>query len=175
MFREKRLIRRINAGDPHVWRQLYNLYKDDMMTLAKALLFDREMAEDVVHDVFVQLVQQRESLHIKRNLRAYLLSAAANTARRINCKKKPILTQLPDTESLIASPEHVLSQQEWQDRLARALVQLPYEQREVVLLRHYGNLKFKTIGEIFAVSTNTIQGRYRYGLRKLKSLLEGSL
>jgi len=60
-------------------------------------------------------------------------------------------------------------------RLNEALAQLPYEQREVVLLRIYSGLKFKAIAESQGVSINTVQGRYRYGLDKMRSLLNGEV
>jgi RNA polymerase sigma-70 factor (ECF subfamily) len=45
----------------------------------------------------------------------------------------------------------------------------------VVLLRHFSDFKFKQIAALQNVSINTIQGRYRYGLDKLRSLLNGEL
>ena len=56
-------------------------------------------------------------------------------------------------------------------RLIHALSTLPYAQREVVLLHLYTGLKFKAIAELQNESINTIQGRYRYGLNKLRTLL----
>jgi RNA polymerase sigma-70 factor (ECF subfamily) len=60
-------------------------------------------------------------------------------------------------------------------RLSWALDQLPYDQREVILLRHYSNMKFRTIAKHQNISINTIQGRYRYGLDKLRSLLNSEV
>jgi RNA polymerase sigma-70 factor (ECF subfamily) len=50
-----------------------------------------------------------------------------------------------------------------------AIGELPYEQREVVLLHHHGGLKFAQIAKSQEVSINTVLGRYRYGMEKLKS------
>jgi RNA polymerase sigma factor (sigma-70 family) len=69
-------------------------------------------------------------------------------------------------------PERALVLSEEQQHLARTLEQLPYEQREVLVLRYFGDLKFKAIAKSQGVSINTVQGRYRYGLEKLRSLLE---
>ena len=52
-----------------------------------------------------------------------------------------------------------------------ALAELPYEQREVVILHVQGGMKFRAIAKSRNVSINTIQSRYRYGLDKLRSLL----
>jgi RNA polymerase sigma factor (sigma-70 family) len=64
---------------------------------------------------------------------------------------------------------------EQSQNLAQALSTLPYEQREVLLLHLYSGLKFRTIAELENESISTIQGRYRYGLNKLRSLLNGEV
>ena len=56
-------------------------------------------------------------------------------------------------------------------KISRALAQIPYEQREVVVLHLHGDMKFREIAGLRAVSTKTIQSRYRYGLDKLRSIL----
>ena len=57
----------------------------------------------------------------------------------------------------------------------QALGDLPYEQREVVLLHHQGGLKFIEIAKSQEVSINTVLGRYRYGLEKLKTSMNGQV
>jgi RNA polymerase sigma-70 factor (ECF subfamily) len=55
----------------------------------------------------------------------------------------------------------------------RCLAQLPREQREVIVLKIWHRHTFEMIGELLEVSPNTVAGRYRYGLQKLKSHLKG--
>ena len=74
-----------------------------------------------------------------------------------------------------AGPETVAVFDEQSQRLARALSRLPYEQREVVLLHLYSGLTFRAIAKLEDQSINTVQGRYRYGLNRLRSLLDGEV
>ena len=60
-------------------------------------------------------------------------------------------------------------------RLADALAILPYEQREVIVLHLKGDLTFREIGVVRGVSINTVQSRYRYGIDRLRSLLNGEV
>ena len=60
-------------------------------------------------------------------------------------------------------------------RLSQAVGTLPDEQREVVLLRLTADMKFRDIAKLQQVSINTVQGRYRYGLDKLRSVLNGEV
>ncbi len=56
-------------------------------------------------------------------------------------------------------------------RLYEALAQLGYEQREVIVLHLHGQLIFGQIAQQLDLSINTVQSRYRYGLEKLRALL----
>ncbi len=70
------------------------------------------------------------------------------------------------------SPEFRAQQDEQVARVERALAGLPYEQREVMALRVYGNMRFREIARELKVSINTVQGRYRYAMEKLHMLLD---
>jgi RNA polymerase sigma-70 factor (ECF subfamily) len=171
---------RFNRGDCDALRDIYTLYKDDLVSLAAALLYNKTTAEDVVHDVFAKLIQNQTRLRITRNLRQYLMTAVANMARHYfqsQHKASIALTEAAQTAEIgdQEPPECAILSDERNRHLADALAALPYEQREVVLLRHFSDFKFKQIAALQNVSINTIQGRYRYGLDKLRSLLNGEL
>ncbi|MCK4999825.1 MAG: RNA polymerase sigma factor [Anaerohalosphaera sp.] len=171
---------RFNRGDTHALRDIYTLYKNELVSLARALLHDKTIAEDAVHDVFAKLIAKQETLKITSNLRSYLLTAVANAARRRyrSDKGHPELSldaaNVPEIESN-NPPQSAAISDEQKQLLEIALAALPYEQREVVLLRHFSDLKFKTIASMQNISINTVMGRYRYGLDKLRSLLNGEL
>jgi RNA polymerase sigma-70 factor (ECF subfamily) len=55
------------------------------------------------------------------------------------------------------------------------MAQIPYEQREVVTLYMQGDMTFRQIAKIQNASINTVQGRYRYGLNKLRSILNSEI
>ena len=82
MVREKLLMIRFNRGDCRVVRDIYALHKDELVSLAAALLHDKTSAEDAVHDVFAKLIARQQTLTITKNLRSYLLTAVANAARQ---------------------------------------------------------------------------------------------
>ena len=158
---------------------MYNLYKQDMMTLSRTLLFDKTLAEDVLHEVFAKLIGLQGRIRIQSTLRGYLLQAVANEARtmnRTNARKDSAnIGHLNGSHLSIERPEGSAERAEQCQRLEQALGELPYEQREVVLLRHYGQVKFKAIAKCQGVSMSAVQARYRYGLERLRSLLGGDL
>ncbi len=175
MLEDRLLIWKFNRGNAEAVRRIYEKYKDDLVTLAAALLHNVGAAEDAVHDVFVSFLDSAGKFRLTGSLRSYLATCVANNARnRIKAGQRQQNIGL-DEAGLIESdsngPDCAAIFGEELRRLAWALGRLPYEQREVLLLRLYSGLKFRAIAESQGVSINTVQGRYRYGLDKLRSLL----
>jgi RNA polymerase sigma-70 factor, ECF subfamily len=171
---DEQLIQDLRAGDREAMRLLYEKHKDGLFTLARGLLGDPSAAEDVVHDVFIGFVESLHRYHVNGGLRAYLATSVANRARdRLRAVKRHAATPacIEGGREVYESPEMGVILQEETDRLKQALAELPYEQREVVLLHLQGDLTFKKIAELQGVSLSTTQGRYRYGLEKLRFLL----
>jgi len=65
--------------------------------------------------------------------------------------------------------------QEERERLLMALAELPDEQREAVLLHLHGGLKFREIANVQGVAAKTAESRYRYGIDRLRFLLNGQV
>lgn len=176
MLEDKLLIWKFNRGNREALRSIYEKYKDDLVTLAAALLIDVASAEDVVHDVFVGFIESSRKFRLTGSLKGYLATCVANNARNRNkvgrrhqnAEAGEVMPDAnrPDAAAMFGEELHQLS---------RALGQLPYEQREVLLLHSYSGMKFKVIAQQQNVSINTVQGRYRYALDKLRPMLDGEV
>ena len=178
MLEDKRLIWKFNRGDLDALRGIYERYKDDLVTLAAALLADAGSAEDVVHDVFVSFIQSSGRFRLTGSLKGFLATCVANSARNRNKagRRNPGVAQdqtSPAADSCHPDVRAIFGEE--LRRLAWALEQLPYEQREVLILHVHGGMKFRTIARQQGVSINTAQGRYRYALDKLRSMLNGEV
>jgi RNA polymerase sigma-70 factor (ECF subfamily) len=178
MLEDKLLIWRLKRGSREALRGIYEKYKNDLLALAIALSNDKTLAEDVVHDVFVSFVQIAGKLELKGSLKSYLSASVANRVRNVSRAKREETIRLGETE--IAStetdrPDRLAMSAELVQRIGYAIAQLPYEQREVIILHVQGGMKFSQIAKSRGVSINTIQSRYRYGLSKLQSMLDGEV
>jgi RNA polymerase sigma-70 factor (ECF subfamily) len=176
MLEDKLLIWKFNRGDREALRSIYEKYKDDLVTLAAALLTDVASAEDVVHDVFVGFIESSQKFRLTDSLKGYLVTCVANNARNRN--KAGRRHQSKQAETAVSEsnqPDAVAMFGEELQRLSLAISQLPYEQREVLLLHSYSGMKFKVIAREQNVSINTVQGRYRYAMDKLRSILDGEV
>ena len=172
MLEDKLLIWKFNRGNREALRSIYEKYKDDLVTLAAALLIDVASAEDVVHDVFVGFIESSRKFRLTGSLKGYLATCVVNNARNRN--KAGRRHQNIESGAVISAANRsdaaVMFDEELR-QLSCALGRLPYEQREVLVLRAYSNMKFTTIAAQQNVSIHTAQGRYRYAMDKLRSLL----
>jgi len=108
-----------------------------------------------------------------------LLTCVANRARnknRANQQRKTVgLDQAEPIVSHSKTPEQWIICSEELRQWSDAMAQLPYQQREVVILHLRAGMKFRQIAKLQGISINTIKGRYRYGLDKLRSILNGEV
>lgn len=178
MIEDEVLKWQFKCGSRKALRRIYEKYLNYLLTLAMALMNDVNTSEDVVHDVFVSFAGAAEEFRLKGSLKSYLATCVINRARdRIRKKQRqPVrLDELDLISSESNEPEQSIIYSEDSGRLNQAIAQLPHEQREVIVLHLKGEMKFKEIAELQSVSINTIQGRYRYGLNKLRTILDSEV
>jgi RNA polymerase sigma-70 factor (ECF subfamily) len=174
MLEDKLLVLKCKRGGKDALRRIYEKYKDYLLTVARALLNDKAAAEDVVHDVFVCFAQSVEKFQLTGSLKGYLATCVRNLAIDTIRLRKQEVKNLYSTNADKAdsdNPEQHIEEREELERLRQAISQLPYEQREVVVLHLKGGMKFKELARLQGVTISTVHGRYRYGLYKLRSLL----
>ncbi len=151
----------------HWCQSLYENHAPQILLYGRALGLSHCEAEDVLQETFVALMQKpdapEEPLH-------YCLRAVRN--RALNFKRslwRRISRELESHRWFERGPGETP-----QERAAmRCLTKLPPEQREVIVLKIWHDYTFENIGELLELSPNTVAGRYRYGLQKLRACLNG--
>jgi RNA polymerase sigma-70 factor (ECF subfamily) len=178
MIEDKILLWKFKHGSSDALSRIYEKYKSDLFSLANSLLHDVNAAEDVVHDVFVSFVKSADEFQLTGSLKGYLLTCVANLSRdRVRARKREPIG-LSKTDMAIPDykiPSQALISAEELHRLREAIANIPYEQREVVILHLQGKRTFRQIAESQGIAVSTVQSRYRYGLEKLRSLLNGEV
>ena len=179
MLQDKLLIWRLQRGSVDALRQIYDKYKVYLLKLAITLTGDACHSEDVVQDVFLKLAESYDRISVHGNLKNFLITCLMNRIRtlRRDCRRHQA-AQFDG--SAIERPQACRPDQwavvnEQMQRIGEAMVKLPVEQREVVTLRFEACLGFRQIASLQNASINTVQGRYRYGMDKLRSLLNGEV
>ena len=144
--------------------RLYDRHGRALLAYGCSLLRDPSAAEDVLHQVFVKLLRGR--MDIVGPPAAYLFRAVRNAALN-HMRGRSREVDLKDDGRWLEGPAGT---EETAIALQSALQMLPDEQREIVVLRMWGQLSFAEAAEVAGVSPNTAASRYRYGLAKLKEI-----
>ncbi|MHC4510251.1 MAG: RNA polymerase sigma factor [Planctomycetota bacterium] len=178
MIEDEVLKWRFKSGSKAALQSIYEKYRDYLLTLAMAIVNDASLAEDAVHDVFVAFAQSTGTFKLRGSLKSYLATCALNRCRdQIRAHQRQMLSQDDATpvQSEFGSPDKRMISDEQSRQVADAMAQLPDEQREVIALHLNAGMKLRDIAGLQNVSVSTIKGRYRYGLKKLRSTLDGRL
>jgi len=178
LVEDRLLIWKSKRGDQRAFDRIYHKHLDTMLTVAVSLLGDTTEAEDVVQDVFVKLIETLDRFQLRGSLKAFLATCVANRARdqlRRKKRKDRAGAALRENHARVTEPleRAVLSEETL--RVHHALSQLSYEQREVVTLKIHSGLSFRALAQQLELPLGTVQGRYRYGLDRLRSLLNGEV
>ena len=176
---DRKLIRQLKQGRSEAMKQIYEQYKRLLLKTAIVLTGDTHLAEDIVQEVFINFARRSEKLKMAGSLKNYLITAVINNVRnRIRDGSRLPVTPLDDADSL---PAENKSSEQWAilneelELLKNAMSQIPYEQREVITLYMEGQMTFRQIAELEETTINTVQGRYRYGIEKLRKLLKSEV
>jgi RNA polymerase sigma-70 factor, ECF subfamily len=169
----RNLMTRLASGDRSALREVYDLCARDLYLFARTVANGNQAdAEDALQECFIRLWQNRQGLGAVRNLRAYLFTTIRNAymnVARTEAREHKRRTERGGPSGLIA--EGPADSRLDCERISAAIASLPEDQRNVVVLKVWGELTLAEIAEVIRESPNTVASRYRYGLRKLRDFL----
>lgn len=145
---------------------LYREHSSALLLFATAVAGERSRAQDAVHQVFLKLLQARDLQHV-RDIKAYLFTCVRNSILN-DIKGHQRDSLLEDTTVWFEPPNRDYSGEQ---NLRRALLALPDDQRQAVVLHVWGDLTFAQIAEVLGINASTAASRYRYALAKLRELM----
>jgi len=154
-------------GEPNWCERLYEAKAAGLILYGRALGLSHGEAEDVLQETFVALLQRAGAPALPEH---YCVRSFRN--RALNYRRslwRRLTRELESRRWFERSPDEMP-----QERVAmRSLAELPGEQREVIVLKIWHEYTFEEMGELLKLSPNTVAGRYRYGLQKLRACLKG--
>jgi RNA polymerase sigma-70 factor (ECF subfamily) len=184
---DESLMIRFQSGDRAAFTVLVRRHQGPLFNFALRYLRSSPVAEEVVQDAFVRVVQNAAEFKHEARFSTWLYTIARNLCidqtRKRALRRHPSLdepkkaeegdgpTLGEQTADGKASVERAVVSLEIRERVASAIDALPEEQREVFLMREVSNLPFKEIAEIVGVSENTVKSRMRYALERLQEAL----
>jgi RNA polymerase sigma factor (sigma-70 family) len=178
------LITNYLKGNNASLEMLVNRYKDRVFTSILYVVRDSYIAEDIFQETFIKVIKslKTKGYNDEGKFLPWVLRIARNMCIDYIRKMKR-MPEITDSENEDVMKKYQLNISNIEERTVKsetsewmqiAINRLPAEQREVLILRHYGELSFKEIAEVTQVSINTALGRMRYALTNLKKIIEDS-
>jgi RNA polymerase sigma-70 factor, ECF subfamily len=158
----------VTGDKPFHWcERLYDAKAAELILYGRALGLSHNEAEDVLQETFLALMHRptpplQPEHYCVRSYRNAALNYRRSLWRRVT-------RELESHRWFEKSP----AETEREVAAMRCLAELPVEQREVIVLKIWHGYTFEEIGELLETLPNTIAGRYRYGLQKMKIQLKG--
>lgn len=172
----KQSIHRISKGDARKFRTLMEFISDDLFLFAMGFLRKKEIAEEIVSDVFVKIWENRINLTEIENLKAYLFISVKNACiSYIRKNRKENLVSLDGLEDFMvpsvdcAESDYISS--EHLAEIYNAIEQLPPKCKLAFSLAKFNGLKYKEIAEVMEVSEKTVNNHLVFAIKKLSESL----
>jgi RNA polymerase sigma-70 factor (ECF subfamily) len=176
------LVEQILAGDKQAYARLVNLYKRQIYNLAYRMTMNRDVAQDLSQETFIRAYTNLHRYNTDMSFLNWLYTICLNLTRNHLKKKREVLsdsvyesTGIEQQEMMAEDylPEGELIQRQESTVLQRALLELPEDLRETVVLRYLQELPFDTIAQNLGLSLSAAKMRTYRGLEKLREMLSG--
>lgn len=182
-IKDYELVKRFIAGDDASIETLINRHKNRVYTYILLIVKDRQLAEDIFQDTFIKVIRSlRKGKYQEKGIFvSWVIRIAHNLIIDYYRKEKNMKTYSNDDGEIDifnsqkftdGNVEDRIIQEQISDDVRRLIDLLPEDQKQVILLRHYGEMSFKEIAEQTGVSINTALGRMRYALINLRKLIQ---
>jgi len=177
---EQHWLSRIRAGDEAAFRALYERYGDVMFAFAYASLKSRSEAQDVVQDVFLNIVRNRATWDVTGEVRTYLLRAVYN---RVATLRRHLRVELSAHESIVRDADtpsewvyreradDALGERELADALARAVDTIPPRAQQAYRLIREQHLSRAEAAAVMGVTLHTVELHLTRALKALRTQL----
>lgn len=180
---DQELIRLYVSGNEVGLEVLIDRYKSKVYTSIYLLVKDEYLAEDIFQDTFIKVINTLRGgryneegkflpwvMRIAHNLVIDYYRKEHRTPVIVNSDGFDIFEILHFADE--NAETKMIREQTYAD-LRKMIQRLPDDQKEVLMMRHYGEMSFKEIAEVTQVSINTALGRMRYALNNLRKMMYG--
>jgi RNA polymerase sigma factor (sigma-70 family) len=180
---DQELVQAYIKGDQSAIESLINRHRSKVYTYILLTIKNQQLAEDLFQETFIKVIQSLRGGKYRDNGRflSWVIRIAHNLIIDHFRKEKQMNSVSNDDSEVDLFNSKKLSDENIEEVIINGQIkteirilinELPNDQREVVLLRHYGCLSFKEIADQTDVSINTALGRMRYALINLRKLID---
>ncbi|MCG6190087.1 RNA polymerase sigma-70 factor [Maribellus maritimus] len=183
---EREIIRGLKKGDENTYVYLFNEFYISLCAYSQKYVGRKDIAEEIVSDIFFSLWENRKKIKINTSLKSYLFKSVVNNSlyylRKLE-KENKLKEFFSDREvnniEFSFSPEEVLEQSiiksNVSDKIEEAVDRLPEQQKKAFKLKRFEGKKNKEIAEAMGLSIKTVEMHLSRATLKLREDLKNSL
>ncbi len=171
------LLERAADGDEDAWRQILDRYASRVYGLLRAQCGNTDLAEEITQSTFCTIVTKLGKYTEQGRFESWLFRIAMNRLRDEMRRRSRHAINIEE-ESLIGLAGPAPAEQDPADaddpdlhRLRRAMQRLPEADRQIIQLRHHGELSFRQIAEVLGQPVGTVLARQHRALKKLRDMM----
>ena len=176
VLKEQQQLRKIQKGDIASFEALFHHYYSSLCGYSESLVGMKEVAEEVVQDVFFNIWKNRETLRIRQSIQSYLYRAAYNNSMMYlrKMRREHFMEDLSRSEPILDAPDpsQVIQLAEVSNLISQTLERLPEKTREIFRLSRQEGLKYREIAIKLSISEKTVEANMGKALKALRNSME---
>lgn len=163
-------------GDRTAFDELFRRYYPTLTLYGSRICDDREILEDSIHDLFIELWQSKSNPEIQ-SVKAYFLKALKYKLYKHFRKNVPSsdARELEEGIGFVISHDHFMAEQESQAAINRSITEavnrLPNRQKEIIYLKIYHGLKYEEISEVMNINYQVARNLFSQSIKNLRELM----
>ena len=177
------MVQGLQAGDDQAATELYETFQSDIYYfILKTVNNDRELAEDLTQDTFIEILETIDKLQEPAAFVTWCKQIAYHRCTAYFRKRKELLVDenedgysVFDTieeENIEFIPDAALDHEDLRQTIIQMINNLPEEQKSAIVLRYFNEISVKEIAEIQGVTEGTVKSRLNYGRKAIKQSVE---
>lgn len=176
VLKEQQQLKRIQKGDIASFEALFNRFYPGLCSYAKSLVGMKEVAEEVVQDVFYNIWKNRETIRIRYSVQSYLYRSVYNHSMMHlrKMRREHFMEDITSLEPEIDAPDpsQLIQLDEVSELISLTLENLPERTREIFRMNRQEGLKYREIAEKLSISEKTVEANMGKALKALRNSME---
>lgn len=171
------VLKKIRSGDIRVFEQVFRLYYSSLCLYSYGITGNKDVAEEIIQELFYKIWKERDTLQILHSLKSYLYGAVRNQSLRY-CEQHAVRErhrqhvmathkEYPDN-----TPHEEMEYRELEEIINRALSKLPERRRIIFRMHRIEGLKYKEIADKLSLSVKTIEAEMTKTYQLLRKEIE---
>ena len=164
----------LQKGSKSAFEEIYTRYSKNLLAFIYRMVNgDRTAAQDILHDVFLKLIENPKSFDTTKKFKPWLYTVAANASRKFH--RKPITVDIAETNKNRIGKTHqpnLADKRAFDNSLHKSLCKLSNEHKEVFILKHQQHLSILEIAQTLNIPEGTVKSRLFTATKKLAKSLK---